>query len=236
MRRLRASAASQASARSSSAPGRAEGSTATCAAPPVHWWNAAASKLDEGRSSSTLPTRHQPGFLPQRLSASDLWQAVNRRSRVPPAVVEPPPLPWLHRPPPRRHLQLQLQARPPHYALAVALRQELEELAPAASTLEGVELPARHEVQEDPSPLPRRLARALLASCLTMARCALAPVRRAVRCCLLRTHWQALKRRSRVREHFGDEYLGLDTRLARRCACPKSLALFPCTPGSSTRW
>ena len=33
--------------------------------------------------------------------------------------------------------------------LAVVLRQGLEERAPAASTLEGVELPARREVQED---------------------------------------------------------------------------------------
>ena len=104
--------------------------------------------------TSTLPTRHQPEFLPQRLSAWDLWLAVNRRSRVhcrmAPAVVGPPLLPWLRQPLPHRHLQLPLPAPPPHCASAVSLQLELEERALAASTLEGVELPAPREVRVDP--------------------------------------------------------------------------------------
>ena len=170
--------------------------------------------------TSTLPTRHQPGFLPQRLSVWDIWLAVNRRSRVrcrvAPAVVGPPPLPWLHRPPPRQHLQLQLQARPPRCALAVALRQELEERAPAASTLEGVELPARHEAQEGPSPLPRRPARALRASCQTLAHCARERVARGYRWSLA-----LLRLEPELQEHLEGESRGLDTRLAQRCAYPK---------------
>ena len=98
-----------------------------------------------------------------------------------PAVVGPPLLLWLRPPLPRRHPQLPLRALPPHCESAVSLQLEVEERALAASTLEGVELPARREVQEDPSPLPRRLARALLASCQTMARCARERVARGFR-------------------------------------------------------
>ena len=41
----------------------------------------------------------------------------------------------------------------------------------AVSMLEGDGLVAPREVQEDPASLPRRLVRALLASCLTMGHC-----------------------------------------------------------------
>ena len=110
--------------------------------------------LDGDRRKSTLPNPHLPWFLHRRLSAWDLWQAVNRRSRVhcrmAPAVVEPPLLPWLRPPLPHRRPQLPLQALPPHYASAVSLQLELEERALAASTLEGVKLPAPHEVRASP--------------------------------------------------------------------------------------
>ena len=103
--------------------------------------------------------------------------------------------------------------------------------------LEGAGPQAHREAQGGPSPPLRRLARALLASCLTMARCAQAPVRLSIRRCrLLRNHWQALKRRSRNQEQFGGEYLGLDTRPARRCAGPMLLAPSHGTQGSSTQW
>ena len=120
--------------------------------------------------------------------------------------------------------------------MAAELPQGLWELALAETMLEDAGPLAHREDQGGPSPPPRRLARALLASCLTMARCARAPVRLVVRCCSLRNHWQALKRRSQVLEHFGDEYLEHDTRPARRCAYLKLLALSPCTPASSIRW
>ena len=101
-------------------------------------------------------------------------------------------------------------------ARAVALRQELEELAPAASTLEGVELPAHREVQEDPSPLPRRPARALQASCQTMAHCERERVARG-----FRWSWALPRLGPELQEHLVGESRGLGTRLARRCACPK---------------
>ena len=110
--------------------------------------------LGGDRRTSTLLTRHPPGSLPRRLSALDLWQAVNRRSRVhcrkAPAVVEPPLLLWLRPLLPHRRLQLPLQALPPHYASAVSLQLELEERALAVSTLEGVKLPAPREVRVSP--------------------------------------------------------------------------------------
>ena len=131
---------------------------------------------------STPLTQSQPASPPQRLLASDLGQAVNRRSRVRVAPVGVPPLlPWLRRPQPHRLLPLPLRAPPPHCASVVALQLALWERAPAVSTLVGVEPPAHREVQEDPSPLPRRLARALLASCRTMARCARERVARGFR-------------------------------------------------------
>ena len=121
--------------------------------------------------------------------------------------------------------------------MAVELPQALWELALAETMLEGAGLQAHREALGGPSSPPHRLARALLASCLTMARCARAPVRLLVhRCRLLRNHWQALKRRSRNQEQFGGEYLGLDTRPARRCAGPMLLAPSHGTQGSSTRW
>ena len=108
----------------------------------------------EGRTTSTPQTRHQPGCLLQRLSVWDPWQAVNRRSRVQnrmvPAVVEPSLLLWLRPPLSHRRLQLPLQALPPHCASAVSLQLELEERALAASTLEGVKLPAPREVRVSP--------------------------------------------------------------------------------------
>ena len=131
-------------------------------------------------------------------------------------MVEPPLLLWLRPPLPHRHLQLPLPAPPPPCALAVALRLELEERAPAASTLAGVELLAPREVQEDPSPLPRRLARALPASCLTMAHCARALVGRDFRWRLLPSPLGL-----ELEEFRGGESRELDTRPARRCACPK---------------
>ena len=106
----------------------------------------------------------------------------------------------------------------------------------AETKLAVAEPPAHREAQEDPSPLPRRRARALLASCLMTGRCALAPVRRGVRCFLLQIHWQTLKRRSGIQQQFEGECLGHGTHPARKCACLKSLALFPGTPDSSTRW
>ena len=110
--------------------------------------------LDGDRRKSTLPNPHLPGFLHRRLSAWDLWQAVNRRSRVQnrmvPAVVEPPLLLWLRPPLPRRHPQLPLRVLPPHCESAVSLQLELEERALAASTLEGVKLPAPREVRVGP--------------------------------------------------------------------------------------
>ena len=106
--------------------------------------------LGGDRRTSTLLTRHRPGSLPRRLSAWDPWQAVNRRSRVQSrmvlAVVELTPLPWVHPPLPHRRLQLPLQALPPHCASAVSLQLELEERALAASTLEGVKLPAHRRL------------------------------------------------------------------------------------------
>ena len=104
--------------------------------------------------------------------------------------------------------------------MAAELPQALWELALAETMLAGAGLQAHREALGGPLSPPRRLARALLASCLTMARCARAPVRLWVhRCRLLRNHWQALKRRSRIPERLGDEYQGHDTRLARKCAC-----------------
>ena len=152
-------------------------------------------------------------------------------------MVESPLLPCLHLLLLHQHLQLRPLAPPPHFAMAVELPQALWELALAETMLAGAGLQAHREARGGPSPPPRRLARALLASCLTMARCARAPVRLLFhRCRSLRNHWQALKRRSRNQEQFGGEYLGLDTRPAQRCACPMSLAPSRGTPGSSTRW
>ena len=95
---------------------------------------------------------------------------------------------------------------------------------------------AHREVQEDPSPLLRRLARALLASCLTTDRCALAPVRRGIRCFLLQIHWQTLTRHSGIQQQFEGECLGHGTHPARRCAYLRSLALFPGIQDNSTQW
>ena len=119
--------------------------------------------------------------------------------------------------------------------MAVELPQGLWERALAETKLAVAEPLAHREAQEDPSPLLRRLARALLASCLTTDRCAPAPVRRVVRWYLLQNHWQALKRRSRIQEQFEGECLGHGTHPARKCACLRSLALFPDTPDSSTQ-
>ena len=188
---------------------------------------------------STPPTQYRIGLLHRRLSLADLWQAVNRRSglhwREAPAVVGSPLLPCLHRLPPHQRRQPRLPAPPPHCEQAAALPQELWEQALAGTMLEGDEPQAHREVQGGPSPPLRRLARALRASCLTMTRCARAAARLLFhRCRLLRIRWQALKRRSRIQE-YGDEYLELDTRPARRCAYPMSLAPSRGTPGSSTR-
>ena len=132
-----------------------------------------------------------------------------------PAVVEPPLLPWLRlRRPHQRRLPLP-PAPPPHCALVVALQLALEERAPAASTLERIKLLAPHAVQEDPLPLPHRLARALPASCLTLARCARALVGRDFRWSLLPSLLGL-----EVQEPLGGESQGLDTRPAQRCACP----------------
>ena len=95
------------------------------------------------------------------------------------------------------------------------LPRGLEEQALAVSMLAVAGPLAHPEDQAGPSPPHRRLARALLASCLTMARCALAPVRRVVHCHLLRNRRQALP------EHLGGEFLERGTRLAQKCACPK---------------
>ena len=115
----------------------------------------------------------------------DLWQAVNRRSKVQnrmvPAVAEPLLLPWRRRPLPRRHLQPPLPAPPPHFAKAAELPQDLWEQALAVSTLAVAGLLAHREDQEGPSPPHRRLARALLASCRTMVRCARERVARGFR-------------------------------------------------------
>ena len=186
---------------------------------------------------STPLTQCQPESPHQRLSAWDLWQAVNRRSDEAQAEAGSPLLPCLHLLLLHQRLQLRLPAPPPHCALAAELPQGLWERALAETKLAVAGTLAHREAQEDPSPLPHRLARALPASCLTMARCARAPVRLSIhRCHLLRNHWQALKRRSRNQEQFGGEYLGLDTRPARRCAGPMLLAPSHGTQGSSTRW
>ena len=168
---------------------------------------------------STPLTRCQPESPHRRLSAGDLWQAVNRRSDEAPAEAVSPLLPCLHLLLLHQHLQPQLPAPPPRFAMAVELPQALWELALAETMLEGAGLQAHREALGGPLSPPRRLARALLASCLTTDRCALAPVRRGVRCYLLQTHWQALKRRSRIQEHLEGECLGHGTHLARRCAC-----------------
>ena len=131
---------------------------------------------------STPLTQCQPESPHQRLSAWDLWQAVNRRSDEAPAEAGSPLLPCLHLLLLHQHLQLQLPAPPPHCAQAAGLPQELWELALVETMLEGAGLLAHREALGGPLSPPRRLARALLASCLTMARCALAPVRRVVRC------------------------------------------------------
>ena len=190
---------------------------------------------------STPLTQYPPGCLHRRLSLADLWQAVNRRSglhwREAPAVVRSPLIPCLHRLPPHQHLQPQLPAPPPRCAIAAELPRGLWERALAETMLEDAGHQAHREARGGPSSPPRRLARALLASCLTMARCARAPVRLWVqRCRLLRIRWQALKRRSRNQEQFGGEYLELDTRPARRCAGPMLLAPSHGTQGNSTRW
>ena len=122
---------------------------------------------------------------------------------------------------PRRHLRLPLTALPLRFARAAEPQLELWEQGLAVSILAVAGPLAHHEVQGGPSPPLRRLARALLASCLTMARCALAPVRRVVHCHLLRNRRQALKRRSRIPEPLGGEFLERDTRLAQKCACPR---------------
>ena len=185
---------------------------------------------------STPLTRCQPESPHRRLSAGDLWQAVNRRSDEVPAEAVSPLLPCLHLLLLHQHLQPQLPAPPPHCELAVVLSRELWEQALAGTMVEGDGPQAHREVQGGPSPPLRRLARALRASCLTMARCALAAARLLFhRCRLLRIRWQALKRCSRIQE-YGDEYLELDTRPARRCACPMLLAPSHGTQGISTRW
>ena len=186
---------------------------------------------------STPLTQYQPGSPHRRLSAGDLWQAVTRHPDEVPEEAVSPLLPCLHLLLLHQHLQLRLPAPPPHCAMAVELPQALWERALAETMLVGAGLQAHREALGGPLSPPRRLARALLASCLTMARCARAPVRLWVhRCRLLRNHWQALKRRSRNQEQFGGEYLGLDTRPARRCAGPMLLAPSHGTQGSSTRW
>ena len=186
---------------------------------------------------STPLTQCQPESPHRRLSAGDLWQAVTRHPDEVPAEAVSPLLPCLHRLRPRQHLLPQLPAPPLHCAMAAELLQVLGELVLAETMLAGAGLQAHREALGGPlSPL-RRLARALLASCLTMARCARAPVRLLFhRCRSLRNHWQALKRRSRNQEQFGGEYLGLDTRPTRRCAGPMLLAPSHGTQGSSTQW
>ena len=83
--------------------------------------------------------------------------------------------------------------------MAVELPQGLWERALAETRLAVAEPPAHREAQEDPSPLPRRRARALLASCLTTDRCALAPVRRGVRCYPLPEPLRELSRHREMR-------------------------------------
>ena len=99
---------------------------------------------------STPLTQCQPESPHRRLSAGDLWQAVTRHPDEVPAEAVSPLLPCLHQLLLHQHLQPQLPAPPPHFAMAVELPQGLWELALAETMLVGVGPQAHREARGGP--------------------------------------------------------------------------------------